>query len=97
MGDPTGASAHVRKTLKGDGTWLIVETFANDGMESVGRVFYCAATTVCMAASQAQEVGMAPGAQAGEKRLREVVVGGWFSRFRRATETPFNLVFEARA
>jgi 2-polyprenyl-3-methyl-5-hydroxy-6-metoxy-1,4-benzoquinol methylase len=100
MGDPTGASAHVRKTLKADGTWLIVEPFANDELEKnlnpIGRVFYCASTMVCTPASKAQEVGMALGAQAGEKRLREVVTGGGFSRFRRATETPFNLVFEAR-
>ena len=100
MGDPTGASAHVRKTLKPDGTWLIVEPFANDELEKnlnpIGRVFYCASTMVCTPASKAQEVGMALGAQAGEKRLREVVTGGGFSQFRRATETPFNLVFEAR-
>jgi SAM-dependent methyltransferase len=100
MGDPVGAAAHVRKTLKPDGTWLIVEPFAHDELEKnlnpVGRVYYCASTMICTPASKAQEVGLALGAQAGEKRLREVVAAGGFSRFRRATETPFNLVFEAR-
>jgi ubiquinone/menaquinone biosynthesis C-methylase UbiE len=100
MGDPQGAAAHVRQSLKPDGTWLIVEPFAHDELEDnlnpAGRVFYCASTMVCTPASRAQEVGLALGAQAGEKRLREVVMGGGFTRFRRATETPFNLVFEAR-
>jgi len=62
----------------------------------VGRIFYCASTMICTPASKAQEVGLALGAQAGEKRLREVVTSGGFTRFRRATETPFNLVFEAK-
>lgn len=100
MGDPAGAAAHVRSTLKPDGTWLIVEPFANDELEKnlnpVGRVFYCASTMVCTPASKSQEVGLALGAQAGEKRIREVVTQGGFTRFRRATETPFNLVFEAK-
>jgi ubiquinone/menaquinone biosynthesis C-methylase UbiE len=100
MGDPEGAAAHVRRTLKPDGTWMIVEPFANDDLEKnlnpLGRIFYCASTMVCTPASKAQEVGLALGAQAGEKRLREVVTSGGFSRFRRATETPFNLVLEAR-
>jgi len=100
MGDPAGAAAHVRKTLKPDGTWLIVEPFAHDELENnlnpVGRICYCASTMVCTPASKAQEVGLALGAQAGEKRLREVVMRGGFTRFRRASETPFNLVFEAR-
>jgi 2-polyprenyl-3-methyl-5-hydroxy-6-metoxy-1,4-benzoquinol methylase len=100
MGDPVGAAAHVRKTLKPDGTWMIVEPFANDRLEDnlnpVGRIFYSASTVVCVPASKDQEVGLALGAQAGETRMREVVTAGGFSRFRRATETPFNLVFEAR-
>jgi 2-polyprenyl-3-methyl-5-hydroxy-6-metoxy-1,4-benzoquinol methylase len=100
MGDPAGAAAHVRKSLKPDGTWMIVEPFAHDHTEQnlnpVGRVFYSASTLICTLASQAQEVGLALGAQAGEKRLREVVTTGGFTRFRRAAETPFNLVFEAR-
>jgi hypothetical protein len=100
MGDPAGAAAHVRESLKSDGTWLIVEPFAHDELENnlnpAGRVFYCASTMVCTPASKAQEVGLALGAQAGQKRIREVVTAGGFTRFRRAAETPFNLVFEAR-
>ena len=100
MGDPVGASAHVRQSLKKDGTWMIVEPFANDKLEDnlnpVGRVFYSASTFICTPASRSQEVGLCLGAQAGEKRLKEVVSEGGFSKFRRAAETPFNLVFEAR-
>jgi len=100
MGDPVGAAAHVRSALNGDGTWLIVEPFANDRLEDnlnpVGRVFYSASTMICTPASRDQEVGLALGAQAGEARLRDVVTGGGFTRFRRATQTPFNLVLEAR-
>jgi SAM-dependent methyltransferase len=100
MGDPVGAAAHVLSTLASDGTWLIVEPYAGDRLEDnlnpVGRVFYGASTLVCTPASRDQEVGLALGAQAGEARLREVVSGGGFTRFRRATETPFNLVLEAR-
>jgi SAM-dependent methyltransferase len=100
MGDPGGASAHVRSTLKNDGTWMIVEPFAGDKLEEnlnpISRAFYGASTMLCTPASLSQEVGLALGAQAGEKRLREVVTSGGFTRFRRATQTPFNLVFEAR-
>jgi 2-polyprenyl-3-methyl-5-hydroxy-6-metoxy-1,4-benzoquinol methylase len=100
MGDPAGASAHVRSTLKKDGTWMIVEPNAGDKLEDnlnpIGRAFYGASTLLCTPASLDQEVGLALGAQAGEKRLREVVTGGGFTRFRRATQTPFNLIFEAR-
>ena len=100
MGDPAGASAHVHSTLKKDGTWMIVEPFAGDKLEDnlnpIGRAFYGASTLICTPASLAQEVGLALGAQAGEKRLREVVTSGGFSHFRRATQTPFNLIFEAR-
>jgi 2-polyprenyl-3-methyl-5-hydroxy-6-metoxy-1,4-benzoquinol methylase len=100
MGDPAGASAHVHDTLKKDGTWMIVEPFAGDKLEDnlnpIGRAFYGASTLLCTPASLSQEVGLALGAQAGEKRLREVVTSGGFSRFRRATQTPFNLIFEAR-
>ena len=99
-GDPVGASAHVLETLAADGTWMIVEPYAGDRLEDnlnpVGRVFYGASTLVCTPASRDQEVGLALGAQAGEARLREVVTAGGFTRFRRATETPFNLVVEAR-
>jgi 2-polyprenyl-3-methyl-5-hydroxy-6-metoxy-1,4-benzoquinol methylase len=100
MGDPAGASAHVHSTLKKDGTWMIVEPFAGDKLEEnlnpIGRAFYGASTLLCTPASLSQEVGLALGAQAGEKRLREVVTSGGFSHFRRATQTPFNLIFEAR-
>jgi SAM-dependent methyltransferase len=100
MGDPVGAAAHVLGSLAEDGTWLIVEPFAHDRLEDnlnpVGRVFYSASTMVCTPASRDQEVGLALGAQAGEARLRATVTAGGFTRFRRATETPFNLVLEAR-
>lgn len=100
MGDPVGAAAHVRKALKPDGTWMIVEPNAHDEIEKnlnpVGRMFYSASTLICTPASLAQEVGLGLGAQAGEKRLREVVQQGGFTRVRRATETPFNMVLEAR-
>jgi SAM-dependent methyltransferase len=100
MGDPVGASAHVLQTLAGDGTWMIVEPFAGDSVQEnlnpVGRVFYGASTVICTPASLAQEVGLALGAQAGEARLAEVLKEGGFTRVRRATETPFNLVLEAR-
>ena len=100
MGDPAGASAHVLETLSPTGTWMIVEPFANDRVQDnlnpVGRVFYGASTVICTPASLDQEVGLALGAQAGEARLTEVIREGGFTRVRRATETPFNLVLEAR-
>lgn len=100
MGDPVGAAAHVRKALKDDGTWMIVEPFANDATADnhnpVGRVYYSASTLICTPASRSQEVGLGLGAQAGEARLRDIANEGGFTRFRRATETPFNLVLEAR-
>jgi len=100
MGDPVGAAAHVHSTLKSDGSWMIVEPFANDKLEDnlnlIGRIFYAVSTIVCTPASRSQEVGLGLGAQAGEARIREVATSGGFTRFRRATETPFNLVFEAR-
>jgi SAM-dependent methyltransferase len=100
MGDPVGAAAHVRQTLTADGTWMIVEPYAGDRLEDnlnpVGRVFYGASTLVCTPASRDQEVGLALGAQAGEARLREVLNDGGFTRVRRASETPFNIVLEAK-
>ena len=100
MGDPVGAGAHVLTTLAPDGTWMIVEPYAGDRLEDnlnpVGRIYYGASTLVCTPASRAQEVGLALGAQAGERRMREVVTTGGFTRFRRAAETPVNMVFEAR-
>jgi len=100
MGDPVGAARHVRETLAADGTWMIVEPFANDRTEDnlnpIGRAFYSASTLICTPASLSQEVGLGLGAQAGEARMKKVVMSGGFSRFRRATQTPFNLVYEAR-
>jgi SAM-dependent methyltransferase len=101
MGDPVGAAAHVRETLAPGGTWMIVEPFAGDRVEEnlnpVGRMFYSASTMICTPASKAQEVGAALGAQAGEARMRDVVMQGGFKHFRRAAETHFNIVYEARA
>lgn len=100
MGDPVSAAAHVRASVKPEGAWLIVEPFANDTLEEnlnpVGRIYYSASTFICTPASRSQEVGACLGAQAGEARLKDVVLKGGFSHFRRATETPFNLVLEAR-
>ncbi len=100
MGDPVGVAAHARAALKGDGSAMIVEPFANDTPQAnhnpVGRVMYGASAQICVPVSLARK-GPALGAQAGEKRLREVVVDkGGFSRMRRAAETPFNIVLEAR-
>ncbi len=100
MGDPVGAAKHVRQSLKEDGTWMIVEPFANDDLKenlnAVGRVYYSFSTLLCTPCSRSQEVGLCLGAQSGEKRIREVVTSAGFQRFRRATETPFNIVYEAR-
>lgn len=100
MGDPAGAAAHIRRSLKPDGTWMIVEPMAGDLLEQnlnpVGRLFYAASTMICVPTSLSQEVGTALGAQAGEARLREVIGGAGFNRIRRATETPFNMILEAR-
>ncbi len=100
MGDPVGAASHVLQSLATDGTWMIVEPFAGDRVEDnlnpVGRIYYSASTLLCTPASLSQEVGLALGAQAGETRLREVLTKGGFNHFRRATETPFNIVYEAK-
>jgi SAM-dependent methyltransferase len=100
MGDPVGAAVHIRQSLAPDGTWMLVEPFAHDRVEDnlnpIGRVFYSVSTIVCTQASLSQEVGLALGAQAGETRLRKVLEEAGFTRVRRATETSFNLVIEAR-
>jgi len=100
MGDPIGAMAHVRETIADDGAVMLVEPFAADSLAEnlnpVGRIYYSASTLICTPASLSQEVGLGLGAQAGEARLAEVAEEAGFSRFRRATETPFNLVLEAR-
>jgi 2-polyprenyl-3-methyl-5-hydroxy-6-metoxy-1,4-benzoquinol methylase len=100
MGDPAGAAAHVRQSLKSDGSWMVVEPMAGDRLEDnlnpVGRIYYAASTMVCVPTSLSQEVGAALGAQAGEAKLREVISAGGFRNVRRATETPFNMILEAR-
>ena len=100
MGDPVGAARHAYRALKDDGTVLLVEPFAGDSLAEnstpVGRLYYAASTMVCTPNSLSQEVGLALGAQAGESRLRAVFAEAGFRRFRRATETPFNLILEAR-
>ena len=100
MGDPVGAASRVRDALAPDGTWMIVEPAADDRTEDnfnpVGRAYYGFSTLLCTPASLSQEVGLALGAQAGEARIREVVQSAGFESFRRVSETPFNLVFEAR-
>lgn len=100
MGDPLGAARHVLQTLKKkNGTWMLVEPFSNDNVQDnlnpVGRVFYSASTMVCVPASL-NENGPGLGAQAGEQRIKDIMTSAGFSYFRRATQTPFNLVFEAR-
>jgi SAM-dependent methyltransferase len=100
MGDPVGAARHVLQSLAKDGTWMIVEPMANDELQDnlnpVGRVYYSFSTLLCTPCSRSQEVGLCLGAQAGEKRIRDVVTAAGFTRFRRAAETPFNIVYEAR-
>ena len=100
MGDPVGAARHAYQALKPDGTVLLVEPFAGDQLQEnsnpVGRMFYAASTFICTPNSLSQEVGLGLGAQAGEARLRNVFMEAGFMRFRRATETPFNLILEAR-
>lgn len=100
MGDPVGAARRIASQLAPDGSFMLVEPFAGDTLQEnfnpVGRMFYSASTMICTPASRAQEVGLALGAQAGEARLREVLEDAGFRSVRRAAETPFNLVIEAR-
>lgn len=100
MGDPRGCAAHMRQILKTDGTWMIVEPIAHDrpeeNMNPVSRLYYNASTMICVPTSLDQEIGEGLGAQAGEAKITEVVSSGGFSRFRRATQGPFNMVLEAR-
>lgn len=100
MGDPVGAISHVKKTLKPDGTLMLIEPMAGDSLAEnlnpVGRVFYASSTNICVPTALNQRNGDALGAQAGEKRLAEVVREGGFSRIRKVAETPFNMVLEAR-
>jgi hypothetical protein len=100
MGDPVGAARHVRQSLAADGTWMIVEPVAGDRVEDnfnpVGRAYYGFSTLLCTPASLSQDVGLALGAQAGESRIRDVVTTAGLTRFHRVSETPFNIVYEAR-
>lgn len=100
MGDPAAAAVAIHAALKPDGTWMIVEPYAADAVEHnfnpIGRLYYCASVLLCVPGALAQDVGLALGAQAGEKRLREIVLSAGFTRFRRAAETPVNIVYEAR-
>lgn len=99
MGDPKGAAAHIRRTLKTGGAWMVVEPAAGDALEDnmnpIGRLYYSASTMICVPTSLAQDVGLALGAQAGEKRLSEAIMAGGFNRVRRVAETPLNMVLEA--
>jgi SAM-dependent methyltransferase len=100
MGDPVGATTHVRQAIESDGTFMIVEPMAGDSLAAninpVGRAYYGFSAMVCTPASISQEVGLALGAQAGERRLKEVLAKGGFTRLRRAAETPFNMILEAQ-
>ena len=100
MGDPVAGARHVRQALADDRAWMIVEPTAGDRVEDnlnpVGRAYYAFSTMLCTPSSLAQDGGLALGAQAGEARLRDAVTNGGFTHFRRAAETPFNLVLEAR-
>src|SRR5690606_31695470 len=99
MGDPEAAAKHIRNALKADGAWMIVEPVAGDSLEEnlnpVGRLYYSASTMICVPTSLAQETGLALGAQAGEKRLTEIIRSGGFTCVRRAAQTPLNMVLEA--
>jgi SAM-dependent methyltransferase len=100
MGDPEGAARHVLQSLDPNGVWMIVEPFAHDKLQDnlnpIGRVFYGASTMLCTPASLSQEVGLGLGAQAGEGRLSNILKSAGFTSVRRAAETPFNIVLEAR-
>lgn len=101
MGDPRGCSAHMKRILKDDGTWMLCEPIAGDraadNLNPVGRLYYNASTMICVPTSLDQEVGEGLGAQAGEAKLASVIKAGGFTRVRRATEGPFNMILEARA
>ena len=100
MGDPVGAARHVKQALAPDGTWLIIEPIAGDKVEDnlnpVGRAYYAFSNFLCVPSSLSQEVGLALGAQAGERRIHDVVTAAGFTRFRRINETPFNIAYEVR-
>jgi ubiquinone/menaquinone biosynthesis C-methylase UbiE len=100
MGDPLAAARHIRQALKPNGTWLVVEPFAGDDTASnlnpVGRVYYSFSTMLCVPNAMSQPGGYSLGAQAGEAAIRQIATEAGFTRFRRASQTPFNLVYEVR-
>ena len=100
MGDPVGAAQRARKSLRDDGTVLLVEPAAADSVSEninpVSRLYYAASTAVCTPCSLSQEVGLALGAQAGEKSLSDVMRKAGFGHVHRTAETPFNIILEAR-
>ena len=100
MGDPLGAARHIRQALAPDGSWMIVEPFAqddpSDNQNPVGRVYYNFSTVLCLPNAKSQSGGYTLGAQAGEAAIRRVVTDAGFTRFARVAETPFNIVYEAR-
>ena len=100
MGDPAGAAAHIRQSLKDDGTWMICEPMAGDRLEQnlnpVGRLYYAASTMICVPTSLSQEVGARSARRPARPELREVILKGGFTSVRRAAETPFNMIMEAR-
>jgi ubiquinone/menaquinone biosynthesis C-methylase UbiE len=100
MGDPLAAARHVRQALAPDGTWLIVEPYAGDAitdnLNPIGRIYYNGSTLLCVPNAMSQTGGYTLGAQAGQAAIRQLVTDAGFTRFRRAAETPFNLIYEAR-
>lgn len=99
MGDPEAAARHIRSVLKPQGTWMVVEPAAGDSLDEninpIGRLYYSASTMICVPTSLAQETALALGAQAGERRLSEVIKAGGFTNVRKAAATPLNMVLEA--
>ena len=100
MGDPLGAARHIREMLAPDGTWMVVEPFAGnsvtDNLNPVGRVYYSFSTFLCVPNALSQDGGYSLGAQAGEESIRRLAGDAGFTGFRRAAETPFNIVYEVR-
>jgi len=100
MGDPLGAARHIRQMLAPDGTWMVVEPAAGDtvadNLNPVGRVYYSFSTFLCVPSALSQDGGYSLGAQAGEQSVARLATDAGFTRFRRAAETPFNIVYEVR-
>jgi SAM-dependent methyltransferase len=100
LGDPLGAARRAHDALADDGTLMLVEPRAGDRVEDnlnpLGRLFYAASTLLCTPNSRSQEIGTALGAQAGEAKLSDVLHQAGFRHVRRAAETPFNIILEAR-